>query len=186
MYDGANKDETTVSNLTKSLTKLTFVGFSAVIAILALAPFAEAAPAAFNQNLAEAQQIAAAELNNIHLGGAVYAWEIAGPHDRTPHYCSDECACLANKFAPALKAAGFEVRTLVLHPGKTSAGIQLRGAPAGLFGPSIYAYHEVTAIHSNGVWYALDPVIVHSAKFEPWRIWKTRVQSQVSYELRSY
>jgi hypothetical protein len=136
-------------------------------------------------NLAAVSRVAQKTYLDVRSSGEVFSWEVAGPRDRTPHYCADECACIAKKFTAAFKAAGLHSRTVLLRPSNGSGWIDIKGISKGIFKQPSYSYHYITLIPANGTWLVLDPVITGTTNLEPLAAWKKRVQSPVTYSFQN-
>ena len=132
----------------------------AVVTILGLAWFqANAAPSPANMRVNHAQAIVNQEFEHLQ-----YAGELSGPQ-------------LSKGFAKALKHSGFSTKTVLLKKASGAAEIRIRGAQA-------LDFHVVTIVHLIGGWRVVDPIVLQTAKLEPFKLWQRRIQSPVDMSAR--
>ncbi len=113
-------------------------------------------------------------LDGIRRSRKVYSWEIFSPRDRIPHYCINECACLAADFGPALVQAGLRnVRLLTIHSGRQDYEVRLRSFKGR---SASYAFHQVVALKVGDQWFVIDPLMVGNTQPEALGTWLTRIE----------
>lgn len=159
----------------------------AVVTILGLGALqAKAAPRPTNLNAKQAQAIVNQVYERIQDSGEIAGYEVAGPRDRIAHPCSTECACLSKKFTKALNHYGFATKTVLLNKTRNSTGIKIRGArPSyGILKEASFDYHMVTIVRLIGGWRVVDPVVLQSARLEPFKIWQRRIETPVDMSVR--
>lgn len=120
-------------------------------------------------------------LQQVRRANRVYAYETFSPHDRIPHYCSDECACLAEEMGKRLQQAHIPYRTLLLRPAfHEDFEVSLRGNDNQFHS---YAYHQVLAVKLAGRWRVIDPLMLGSAAPERISLWIRRLRNRPHYVL---
>jgi hypothetical protein len=104
----------------------------------------------------------------------VYAWEMED-HKGYPHYCYQECACMA------------ALNERMLDAKKIPHGvIVLKSPPGNLLGLTMlrswqprreldYSYHVATLALIKDHWYVIDPIVTGSTRLEDLAVWVTRI-----------
>ncbi len=159
----------------------TILRLASVIILATLASIVSFASPPNAPSPARIQSLALRTLQHVRESGEIYAWEVAGPRDRIPHPCAEECACLAKKFSSALKAERVPYATFLLRPKAGHGWIEIAGVPRGLFKTQTYNFHYITAFRIDNTWMILDPVVTGSARLEPVTVWEKRLRTPVSF-----
>lgn len=172
---------------TLELTVVSLAKKMALVTILGLLTFqAKAAVKPTNLNAGQAQAVVNQVFQHIQESGEIAGYEVAGPHDRIEHPCASECACLSKKFTRALNQQGFATKTVLLNKARNSTGIKLRGARPqyGILKEASFDYHVVTIVRLIGGWRVVDPIVLQSARLEPFKLWQHRIESPVEMSVR--
>ena len=114
-----------------------------------------------------ASALAGSEFARIQQSREVYSWEVASPRDRTPHYCSQECACLAKYFSQVFRRNGIPFRTL--QTGAIDVDTNS--------GRKFFNYHLAILIPDGNSWMIIDPVVLGTTRAQSMRIWMSRVRN---------
>lgn len=165
----------------KDLRIRTILRRASVFILATLASIVAFAGPSIESSPDQIQRLALRTLQQVRESGEIYAWEVAGPRDRIPHPCAEECACLAKKFSSALKAERVPFATFLLRPKAGHGWIEIAGVPRGLFKTQTYAFHYITAFRFDNTWMILDPVVTGSVKLEPVTVWEKRLRTPVSF-----
>ena len=158
METKANTLDMDVVTLAKKLAIVTILGLVAVHSDASVRPT--------NLNAGQAQAIVSQVLERASTIDA---------HGGAP--CSTESACLSKQISRALNRYGFATKTVVLNKTQHVNGIKMQGAP-------LLDDHSVTIVRLIGGWRVADPVVLRSARLEPFKIWRRRIESPVEMSVR--
>lgn len=97
---------------------------------------------------------------DLQKSNKVYVWELLDKHERVPHYCRNECACIAKELSTSIldKHSDVKLYSLYLQVGGYGlVEIQKTAANGNLFKTS-YFYHVALLLEIRGNYFIVDPI----------------------------
>ncbi len=146
-----------LSSYMKAPSALIHLGLAATISVT----FFVGAPAQSDESqptLLHILSVAQSEVARLQSSREVYKWEYEGPHLRTPHYCFEECACLATKISTAIWRDRPDTKMRIVKLTPTNAlGIKMISLKRDY--SQFFDYHEAIEVLSDGRKLVIDPIL---------------------------